>query len=453
MTAEEPMVGIRAAALNPYCGVAEAFAAGADTPRDFLERCLALLEARGSRLRAFTALSIGRARLAADAATIRWRSGAPLSPIDGIPLAIKDVIDVDGLPTGMGSPAADGYRPLCDAASVFALREAGAAIVGKTTTTEFASGYPIDTRNPHDLERTSGGSSAGSAAAVGAGILPLAMGTQVVGSILRPASFCGAFGYKPTVGALNRGGSHERNLSHSNIGFIGADLTDMWHATYAVASRVGGDPGGRGFVGPAALPEARCPARLAVMETAGWEAAGAVARSQLEALVADCESRGVTVITRHDDLALAALEDHLADALQLARDIVAFETVWPLKAIAHRDPDGVSPAVHECIAAAERLGVRGYYALLDRRTALCAEFSEVASRVDGWMSLSAPGAAPVGFGSTGDARFTVVAAVLGAPSLTLPVFEDGGMPLGLQVLAAPHEDAMLFALARWLLEA
>src|SRR6185503_16987429 len=138
-----------------------------------------------------------------------WRTGQPLSPIDGMPVGIKDIMETEDMPTELGSPLFAGWRSGRDCAAVRALREAGAVILGKTVTTEFAATEPRGTRNPHDLTRTPGGSSSGSAAAVAAEMVPLAIGSQTNGSVIRPAAFCGVYGFKPTVGAINRGGSHD----------------------------------------------------------------------------------------------------------------------------------------------------------------------------------------------------------------------------------------------------
>ncbi len=194
---------------KPYLAATSRFGSGADTPRAFLERCLADLSALEPKIGAFVHLNIDAARVAADQATARWRDGYPRSPIDGMPIGIKDIIETADMPTENGSPLFAGFRSERDGASVAALREAGAVIVGKTVTTEFAATEPRGTSNPHDLERTPGGSSSGSAAAVAAGMLSTALGTQVIGSTIRPASYCGCVGYKPTVGALNRGGSYD----------------------------------------------------------------------------------------------------------------------------------------------------------------------------------------------------------------------------------------------------
>jgi Asp-tRNA(Asn)/Glu-tRNA(Gln) amidotransferase A subunit family amidase len=194
---------------KPYLSAATQFATSNDTPRDLLERCLAAITEFEPQIGAFVHLDIPAAQQAADRSTERWRAGRPLSPIDGMPIGIKDIIETADMPTQMGSPLFDGYRSERDAASVVALRAAGAIIVGKTVTTEFAASEPRGTRNPWDPRRTPGGSSSGSAAAVAAGMLSTALGTQVIGSTIRPASYCGCVGFKPSVGALNRLGTHD----------------------------------------------------------------------------------------------------------------------------------------------------------------------------------------------------------------------------------------------------
>src|SRR5262245_37310047 len=223
---------------KPYLDATPRFANGADTPRDFLERCLADLAVLEPKIGAFVHLNLERARAAADESTERWRQARPRSPIDGMPLGIKDIIETADMPTENGSPLFAGWRSERDAASVAVLREAGAIIVGKTVTTEFAATKPRGTRNPHDLRRTPGGSSSGSAAAVAAGMLSTALGTQVIGSTIRPASYCGCVGLKASVGALNRGGSHD-GLSQSATGVLATTLEDAWQVAYEIAVQCG----------------------------------------------------------------------------------------------------------------------------------------------------------------------------------------------------------------------
>ena len=254
----------------PFFSAAANFAASSDTPREYLERCLARLEAFEPGVGAFVCHDIAAARTAANRSTARWRDGRPLSPIDGMPLGIKDIIETADMPTEQGSPLFVGWHSGRDAASVAALREAGAVILGKVVTKEFAATEPRGTRNPWDSERTPGGSSSGSAAAVACGMVPAALGTQVVGSILRPASFCGCVGFKPSVGGINRSGSYDY-FSQSCTGVLAASLEDAWLVAVNIAARAGGDPGYPGLQGPSEPHPPQRPRSLAVLQTSGWE--------------------------------------------------------------------------------------------------------------------------------------------------------------------------------------
>lgn len=445
------MSNLPSPSLVSFHAATDEFRTGKDTPREFLERSIARLQVLEPKLSAFAALSLPRARIAADAATARWRDGRPLSRIDGMPVGIKDVIETFDMPTGMGSPTHDGNQPRRDAATVFALREAGAAVVGKTKTTEFAGAYATDTRNPHDHERTSGGSSAGSASAVGAGILPVALGTQVIGSVLRPAGYCGAFGYKPTFGAINRGGSHDFQ-SHSCIGLIGASLEDIWHTSYDMVQRCGGDPGQPGLFGSEELAGPLKPTRLILLETPGWALATDEARQQLESKLSVLSAAGVQIISRDNDPDLDAFEKSITDILQFGFDIIGYESRWPLKSVAYRDRQGLSPSALDQIVKADALGLDGYRELMKRRAELRVAFERLATKADAFVTLDATGAAPKGITYTGNPSFNVGASVLGAPALTLPLFSDENMPLGLQIIGAQHADARLFAVANWLIE-
>lgn len=431
--------------LMSYQEATAGFSSGDDSPREYLERVLDRLTEWEPRLHAFAALAVPRARLAADAATARWRAGTPLSPIDGMPVGVKDVIDAFDMPTAAGTVALDGFQPRHDSAAVHGLRGAGAAVLGKTKTTELALTHPTDTRNPHDLGRTPGGSSSGSAAAVGAGVLPVALGTQAIGSVLRPASFCGAYGYKPTYGAVNRGGTRDFH-SQSCLGFLGASLADVWHTAREVAVRAGGDPGYPALAFGAALPSAATPRALALLETDGWESASA--RAQLEAFVA---SAGVRVLTRHNHDGVALLEKALTSALDKGRHIINYESRWLVDALASRDRTGLSESLLSRIDAVRRLTPADYADLLSWRHGLRTVFAEVMRNTDALVTLSAPGKAPSGLTATGDATFTVPSSLLGAPALSLPLLEEDGLPVGLQLIAAQHRDEQLFATAQWAL--
>jgi Asp-tRNA(Asn)/Glu-tRNA(Gln) amidotransferase A subunit family amidase len=432
--------------MQPFLPATAAFVSGKDSPRAFLERCIATLEAWEPKIGAFVALNLAAARTAADRSTDRWRAGKPLSPIDGMPIGIKDIIETIDMATENGSPLFAGFQGNRDAASVAALREAGAVIVGKTVTTEFAWMHPRATRNPWDLSRTPGGSSSGSAAAVAVGAISVGIGTQVFGSIVRPASFCGCFGFKPTVGAINRGGSHDA-LSQSTHGPIAASLPEAWQVAYEISRRAGGDPGYPGLYGPPTCPAPSKPRRLAVLETDGWAVATAAAKAAFAEASARLRSAGVTLLSRHANEKIAAVENAIHDARELSHDIIAWESRWPLNTYRARDMSKLSQPMHDLAARAEATTLDDYRRDIEERARRRAVYQALAADFDACLTLSAPGAAPVGLGWTGDAAFVIPGSMLGVPAVSLPVLQDEGLPLGLQLLGFADADAALFSTA------
>jgi Asp-tRNA(Asn)/Glu-tRNA(Gln) amidotransferase A subunit family amidase len=433
-------------APRPFLAATESFSVGTDTPRAYLERCLAALADHEPTVGAFVTTDVEGARKIADQATERWRAGRPRSAIDGMPVGIKDIIETYDMPTQMGSPLFDGWRGERDAAAVYALREAGAVVLGKTVTTEFAATHPRGTRNPHDPRRTPGGSSSGSAAAVATGMVPAALGTQVVGSILRPSSFCGCVGFKPTVGAINRGGSHDY-LSQSCTGPIAATVEDAWAVAREIARRVGGDPGFPRLAGPMTPPAAQMPPAVAVLETPGWPVAGAGARQELDRAVARLRAAGVAILTRRDNPLIEKVEAALAQAMPITRAINDWEWVWPLNDYHRRDASALSESMRERLKTAEAMDEGQYEKLIAERARIRAQFAELAGIADAAVTLSAPGAAPVGLDWTGDPIFVVSGSLLGVPTVSLPLLEDESLPLGLQVLGFARRDADLIAAA------
>ena len=431
---------------RPFLSASAGFSSGADTPRRFLERCLEEVARWEPRVGAFTVMDLDGARRVADASTTRWSRGQPLSAIDGMPVGIKDIIDTDDMPTQQGSVLYEGHRPLFGAASAVALRLAGAAILGKTVTTEFASSEPRGTRNPWDPTRTPGGSSSGSAAAVCAGMISGAMGTQVVGSIIRPAGFCGVVGYKPSVGGINRGGSLDL-LSQSCSGVLAASLGDAWAMAREIVARVGGDPGHVGITGPMTPPAAVRPKRLALLRTSGWPALAPDAAESLARQIAALRQEGVEIVTRADWAALEEAEEALTEALDLTMAINAWEWRWPLNAFIARDADAISKSARDRAAMGEAMTQADYAAALRRRAEIRAIYARLADGVDALFSVTAPDAAPVGLGSTGNPIFVVPGSLLGVPVVTLPLLQADGLPLGLQVLGFEGGDAKLFAIA------
>jgi Asp-tRNA(Asn)/Glu-tRNA(Gln) amidotransferase A subunit family amidase len=435
--------------LRGYVALAADLRAGRTTPRAYLDDCLKRIESLDKSIGAFVTLNKDGATKAADASTARWRDGKPLSPIDGMPVAIKDIIETADMPTGQGSPLFEGQESRRDSASVHALREAGAIIIGKTTTTEFAASHPWHkTQNPHEPGRTPGGSSSGTCAAVGAGMVPAGLGTQVVGSILRPSSFCGAVGFKPSVGAINRSGSHD-HFSQSCQGAIGATLADTWAVLRAIADRAGGDPGFVGLTGDVNFSRRAKPARLGVLETGGWSATTEGARKAFASAKEKFAKAGVELKGRADDPDIEAAERAIADAQPLTLAINAWEGRWPLNTYVDLDAEKLSPGARDRLKTAEATTQKQYAELLMRRVAARMAYARVADRYDAFITLGACGAAPIGLGTTGNTAMNVAASLLGCPALTLPVLHDEGLPLGLQILGGTDRDAAVFDVANF----
>jgi len=433
---------------KPFLAAAAQFAGGQDTPRAYLERCLETLAAWEPKIGAFVCTNIDGSRAAADASSMRWRDNKPLSAIDGMPIGIKDIIETADMPTGMGSPLFDGWSSGRDAAAVAALREAGAVILGKTVTTEFAATEPRGTRNPWDPGRTPGGSSSGSAAAVAAGLVSAALGTQVMGSIVRPASYCGCVGFKPSVGGINRGGSHDE-LSQSCMGVLAATLEDAWQVASEIAARAGGDPGYQGLVGPLRMPPPARPQRLVFLETAGWQVASAEAKKAIQKSLALLSRNGIDILTRQSDQLVGAVEEAIADARALSIRINTWESRWPLNTYRNRDAGKLSRAMLARLAQAEAMSLDDYRADLDERIRVRALYESLAAQCDACVTLAAPAAAPVGLSSTGDPVFAVPFSLLGVPAISLPLLREQGLPLGLQVTGFQGKDATTSAIAGW----
>ncbi len=423
----------------------------ATTPaRALLEACIAEIEAREPEIHAFTALNLAAARIAADASDARRAMGRPLSPIDGMPIAVKDLIETADMPTRFGSQAfAETPPPPRDAAPIFALRAAGAIILGKTVTTEFGIGGPGPTRNPHDLRRTPGGSSSGSAAAVAAGFAPVALGTQVGGSVLRPASFCGIVGFKPTYGALNRGQLSDQ-FSQNCLGVLAGTLEDGWAVCHEIATRVGGDPGHPPFAGGPAPALVRRPERLAVLQTAGWEVAEPGAKSALATYLDGLAAEGVTLLDRTASSRVAVLERAITEAAEISTGIASWESLFPIAELAARKPGTLHQRTMEHVTAGLAMTADDYAALLRRRDVLRDALVALAPDIDACITLSAPGPAPIGIETTGNAIFNVPASSLRCPAISLPLLSLGGMPLGVQLLGFPGQDRALSGLAAWL---
>jgi Asp-tRNA(Asn)/Glu-tRNA(Gln) amidotransferase A subunit family amidase len=452
MKAESNVPGARAFRMRPFHRARHMFTVGRGSPSDLMENCLAAIAELEPEIGAFVRRNEEAAREAAALSTRRWRDGKEMSLIDGMPVGIKDIVETADMPTEMGSPIYKGWSSGRDAASVAALREAGAIVLGKTVTTEFAATFPGGTRNPWDLTRTPGGSSSGSAAAVAAGMISAGLGTQVVGSIIRPASFCGCVGFKPSLGAINRGGSHDA-FSQSCDGVLAASLEDAWNFCWAIAQRAGGDPGYPGLAGPEHMLPGRPPATLIMLETSGWELASPSAKAGLEDAVERLRIANVAIIHRRNNDLVAALETELAKTLDLTISINAWESRWPLNTYRDHNAAGLSKMMLDRLALAESMRIDDYRRALAERVHIRAVYARLASFADAAITLSATGAAPVGLHSTGNPIFAVAGSLLGVPAVSLPLLNDEGLPLGLQLIGFEQQDAALIGVAAWLRDA
>ena len=438
----------------------ESFADGSDTPRAYLERCLEVIAQKEPTVQAFAAFNEESARAAADASCKRWKAGRPLSPIDGMPVGIKDLLETRDMPTQMGCDAYTGNFPKNDNAAVWALREAGAVIAGKTVTAELGGNHPGPTMNPFDPARTAGGSSSGSAAAVAAGMIPAAIGTQVGGSIIRPAAFCGNFALKPSQGGLHRG--ERQATSMSTHGPHAGCFEDMWRVAIEIAKRTGGDPGCAGLIGPDNAPAPIKPERLVVLETEGWNRVDASSHETFAQLRSHLEAAGISITGRCSEPSVDALETSISNAAHVCGMITAWENRWALRNLINRHPSGVSQRTKDTVTRAESMNPDDYRELLrDREYArLC--YTNLRSHADALITFACPGPAPLWPGDrqgeplapqpTGDPVFNYPSSMLGAPVVTIPMMAVGGLPVGLQVMGQPGEDARITSIARWIHE-
>ena len=435
--------GADAALDLPIAALRDRLASGALRVVDLAEAVNARIAESDGDLQAFAFHDPALVLRQAELLDRHRATSRPLGRLHGLPVALKDVIDTSFMPTENGAALDAGRRLQRDAAIVEALRREGALVVGKTATCELAFQEPAATLHPRDAARTPGGSSAGSAAAVAAGLVPLAVGTQTGGSVIRPAAFCGTYGFKPSFGAIPRRGILSQSPSLDTVGVFARDL----EGAALLAEALFGSDGADTATVPAAPPDLLAAARsappvtptLAFLRMPWWDRADAATEGAWGELV---EALGAQVFE-------AELPEPFPQALDVRQTINEAEMS---RALAHyaRQPEALSGKTRAALERGRAISAHDYLAALEWRDVMRAGLDAIFARCDAIITPAANGAAP-GRETTGDAAFAALWTLVGAPAITLPLMSDeADMPLGLQVVARPGDDARLLRNAAWI---
>jgi Asp-tRNA(Asn)/Glu-tRNA(Gln) amidotransferase A subunit family amidase len=420
-------------------------ARGAFSAVEYMQACLARIAAIEPEIQAFAHLDPAYALAQAKALDDQRLLGRPIGPLHGVPVAVKDIIDTSDYPTECGSPLFAGRRPRTDATVVAKLRAAGAIIIGKTVTTEFAFFHPGKTRNPHDPGHTPGGSSSGSAAAVAAGMVPLAIGTQTNGSVVRPGSFCGVYAMKASHGLVSRAGVLPLSRSLDHVGPFARSIEDIALILEVVAGYDPDDPDTRpiataGFRATAAEKFPLDP-RFAFMRTPVWDKADASTHALFEQFV---QSLGETCAPQN-------MPEWFKEGWTAHRTVMAVEMTHNLGKIAEKGGDQVSKVLRDLMAEGGKIGATNYLAATMQAREMHPFFEELFQQECGAIiTPAATGIAPKGLDATGNPVFCSIWTLLGLPSVTLPLLEHDGMPIGVQLVGAKGDDARLLRTAKWL---
>ena len=424
-----------------------AIRAGEITSEDLVRDCLQRIAEVDGQVEAWAFLDPDHALAQARKADTVTRAGQPRGVLHGVPVGIKDIFDTGDMPTEFGTPLHAGRRPASDATAVSLLREAGAVIMGKTVTTELAVFSPGKTRNPYNPEHTPGGSSSGSAAAVAAGMVPLAVGTQTNGSVIRPASYCGVIGFKPTFGAISRRGALSLSPTLDQVGVFARTIEDIALISEALMRFDAGDAAMRSTARPeliriSAEPPPVTP-RLGFVKTPVWDAAEEATREAFAELV---ETLGDAV----EEIALA---DPFDQAMEWHRVIMEADLAKNLAAEYGRGADQLSSILREMIERGQVILAVDYNRANDWMPVVRGLLDEAFRWNDALVTPATTGPAPHGLDSTGNPIFCTLWSYLGLPAVNLPLFRaEDGLPFGAQLVAARGDDARLLRTARWLLE-
>jgi len=413
---------------------ARALATGALPARACTQHLLARIRERDGNVRAWAALDEARALALAAECDRHRASGAEHGALHGVPVGVKDIIDTADLPTEMGSPAFAGYRPARDAAVVERLKRAGAFVLGKTVTTELAFQHPGKTRNPWNPEHTPGGSSSGSAAAVAAGFVPAAIGTQTNGSVIRPAAFCGVVGFKPTMGTLPFAGTCQFSDTLDQLGTFTRSVADAALLAAQLA---------QGESIPADVPRLERPPWIGVLARFPWNDAEAEAQIHFEIALDSLRAGGARVER-------IALPEGFADANLVHRTIMYAEAARNLAGVQARARALLSPVLNRALDEGATIAPASYRASVALRGALAERAHDLFAKCEVIVSPAAPGPAPRRRDVTGDPSFCTLWSLLGVPAITVPSgLARNGLPFGLQLARDAGGDAHLLRVARW----
>jgi Asp-tRNA(Asn)/Glu-tRNA(Gln) amidotransferase A subunit family amidase len=412
----------------------QALAAGVTSVRSYCAACLERIRATESKLHAWAALDDARALALAAARDAERARSRPPGALFGIPVGVKDIFDTDDLPTEMGSPAFVGNQPRRNAELVRRMIGAGAYAIGKTATTEFAFLHPAETRNPWNRAHTPGGSSSGSAVAVAAGHVPVAVGTQTNGSVIRPAAFCGIVGFKPTLDVLPVQGTFTFSETLDQAGVLARKVADAAYFASCLAV-----PG----MLPAALDPPPKPPKVAFLPRFPWNAAEPGAAAQMNSTL--------DLLTRHGmQLAEAALPDVFEDAHRVHRTIMLYEGARNHSQRQVEFGRIMSRALNEAIDQGLAISSENYRKALSERAALIDRARELFDDCEAILSLPAPGTAPARLDTTGDPSFCTLWSLVGFPAVTLPTgLSEIGLPHGMQLGGCAGEDSRLLRVALW----
>ena len=361
-------------------------------------------------------------------------NGAP-GPLQGIPLGVKDIYPTAGVPTEMGSPAFAGHVPTRSARAIELIEARGGFVLGKTVTTECAFLFPGKTRNPWNPLHTPGGSSSGSAAAVAAGFVPAALGTQTNGSVIRPAAYCGVVGFKPTQGVIPIEGALTFSHTLDQPGVFTRSVEDVAFLAASLAEE--------GTEGPSGACARSAPPILAAVKTPVWELAEEHARKQFEENIKTLRASGARV-EEHE------LPEVFGLAHRAIRTIMAAESAFNLEELVHNKGPLLSTTLRDFVAEGQAVGAVPYLQALKLRLALRDELERFLARHDAIITPPTTGEAPATLEQTGNPTFCSIWSLCGVPAVTIPVgFGPRGLPLGLQLVGRKRKDRELLSTARW----